>query len=113
MNIMLVSVIERTKEIGLRKSVGATSGDILQQFLLESVILTMIGGIVGTIFGILINVGLYFIISSFVINTWKFSLPASAIILALGVSSVIGIIFGIFPAYKASKKSPIDALRYE
>ena len=114
MNIMLVSVTERTREIGLRKAVGATNGDILQQFLIESVLLTFIGGIVGIAIGAGV-VGLaYFILSTFFSSLgWVFAFPLEAVILGLLVSGIAGMAFGIYPAYQAGKKNPIDALRYE
>ena len=108
MNIMLVSVTERTREIGLRKAVGAKGSDIMTQFLLETIILTLISGTIGILFGIFIS----FLISSFVIQI-PFVISVTAIIIALTVSASIGFIFGLFPAYKASKLSAIEALRYE
>lgn len=113
MNIMLVSVIERTKEIGLRKAVGATNADILQQFLLEAIMLTFAGGLVGILIGSFFVVVLYFILIQLLPSGWSFSLPASAIILAVSVSTFTGLVFGIYPARQASRKSPIEALRYE
>lgn len=114
MNIMLVSVTERTREIGLRKAVGATNNDILQQFLIESVLLTFIGGIIGILVGAGIVGLVYFVLTTFFSSIgWVFAFPISAVILGLTVSGVSGIIFGIYPARKASKKNPIDALRYE
>lgn len=113
MNIMLVSVVERTKEIGLRKAVGATRADIIRQFLIESIILTLLGGIVGIAFGALVVTIAYFAITAFADPTWSFNLPPFAIGLAFAVSTLTGVIFGIYPAYKASQKSPIEALRYE
>lgn len=113
MNIMLVAVTERTREIGLRKAVGATDKDILQQFLIESVLLTSLGGIIGITLGAVIVGLVYFIISTFFSIGWVFAFPISAVILALAVSGVAGIAFGIYPARKAGKKNPIDALRYE
>lgn len=114
MNIMLVSVTERTREIGLRKAVGATDGDILQQFLIESVLLTLLGGTAGIAFGAIIVGIAYLVISTFFSSLgWGFAFPLSAVLLGLGVSGVAGIVFGIYPARKAGKKNPVDALRYE
>ncbi len=113
MNIMLVSVTERTQEIGLRKALGATYRNILLQFLFEAVFLTVTGGVIGILLGgslsFLISLGL----SHFYNLSWGFTLPLSAIFLGLGVSSAIGLIFGIYPARQAARRSPIDALRYE
>jgi len=113
MNIMLVSVTERTREIGLRKAVGATGKDILTQFLLEAVLLTSIGGFIGiflgTSFGFLISLA----ITKFAGLNWGFVFPVDAALLGLGVAALVGLIFGIYPARQASKKSPIEALRYE
>jgi len=105
MNIMLVSVTERTREIGLRKAVGAKPLTILLQFMLEAVVLSLIGGILGITLG---AVGA-FIVKNFV-NT---SVTASAVVLAFSVSALIGIIFGTAPAISAARKDPIVALRYE
>lgn len=113
MNIMLVSVIERTKEIGLRKSVGATDKDILQQFLVESVMLTFIGGIIGIAVGALVVGAVYLVIAKVLAVPWTFEFPLSAVLIAIAVSSVTGIIFGVYPARQAARKSPIEALRYE
>lgn len=113
MNIMLVSVVERTKEIGLRKAIGATNFDILQQFLFEAVLLTFLGGLVGIATASLLTVSAYFVLKEFFVSGWVFALPLSAITLALGVSAFTGIVFGIYPARQAAKKNPIDALRYE
>ncbi|MCD6233301.1 ABC transporter permease [bacterium] len=113
MNIMLVSVTERTREIGLRKAVGATNKDILMQFLLESVILTLFGGIGGIIFGVLLSFGATFSLSKIVSLGWNFTFPITGALLGLGVSACIGLVFGLYPASQASKKSPIEALRYE
>ena len=113
MNIMLVSVTERTREIGLRKALGATDKDILTQFLLEAVLLTAIGGLVGIILGsglsFLIAIGL----SKGLGVNWQFVFPWSGAAMGLIVSAVIGLVFGGYPASQASKKSPIEALRYE
>ncbi len=113
MNIMLVAVTERTREIGLRKAVGATNNDILQQFLIESVLLTFVGGVVGIALGAAIVGLVYFVLTTFFSIGWVFAFPISAVVLGLAVSGISGIAFGIYPASKAAKKNPIDALRYE
>jgi len=107
MNIMLVSVTERTKEIGIRKAVGATERDILMQFLIEAMVLTSIGGVIGLIIGE---------IASLLVNRYS-PLPAFvpwwAIVVGLGVSFAVGIVFGLYPAWKAARLNPIDALSFE
>ncbi len=113
MNIMLVSVIERTREIGLRKAVGATDGDIMQQFLVESVMLTFVGGIIGIAIGAIFVTLVYLVLVHFTTVAWVFAFPLSAVIIAVVVSTATGIGFGIYPARQAARKSPIDALRYE
>ncbi len=114
MNIMLVSVTERTREIGLRKAVGATTRNILMQFLVESVVLTLVGGIVGIICGAVLSFIVYLIIHAMLPALgWKFIFPIGGAFLGIGVSSAIGLIFGVYPARQAAKKSPIEALRYE
>jgi len=113
MNIMLVSVTERTKEVGLRKAVGARKKDILNQFLLEAVFLTLVGGILGVVLGSLFSWAASLAFAYFLNSSWGFLLPVGAIILGVGVSVFVGLVFGIYPAYKASQLSPIDALRYE
>ncbi len=113
MNIMFVSVTERTREIGLRKSLGATNGDILKQFLIESVLLTGGGGVIGVLGGTILTY-LVTVIASFALGTeFPFVFSVGGMILGLAVSGIIGLFFGIFPAYQASKKSPIEALRCE
>ncbi|MBS1186883.1 MAG: FtsX-like permease family protein [Burkholderiaceae bacterium] len=107
MNIMLVSVTERTREIGLRMAVGARSRDILNQFLVEAVTLSLIGGFIGIVIGISGSL----IIGKFA--GWATRLSLHAILLAVGFSACIGIFFGFYPAHKASKLLPIQALRYE
>lgn len=114
MNIMLVSVTERTREIGLRKAVGATNGDILQQFLIESVLLTVAGGAIGIAIGAAFVGLIYGALTVFSPSTgWVFAFPISAVFLGLFVSGIAGIAFGIYPARQAARKNPIDALRYE
>jgi putative ABC transport system permease protein len=112
MNIMLVSVTERTKEIGLRKAIGATYGEILRQFLLESVILTLVGGLVGVASGIGMAFLTYLIVRT-QLDGWSFSVSVNSIVLAVIVATVVGIVFGIYPARRAAKLDPIEALRYE
>jgi len=107
MNIMLVSVTERTREIGTRKAIGATNGNIRSQFVVESMIVCMIGGIIGTIFG-----GVLGYVGSTLLDAPS-SPSVSAIILAVGFSMAIGVFFGYYPANKAAKMDPIEALRYE
>jgi putative ABC transport system permease protein len=113
MNIMLVSVTERTREIGLRKALGAKDRDILSQFLLEAVLLTVIGGVVGIILGSVLAYLIALILSHFLAINWQFVFPWSGAVLGITVSAVIGLVFGGYPAHQASKKSPIEALRYE
>lgn len=107
MNIMLVTVTERTREIGLRKALGAKKKDIITQFLVESIILTFAGGVIGMAIGVLAS----YIISRVI--GLPFTIAAGSIALAIGVSGAIGIIFGWYPARKASNLQPIEALRYE
>ena len=107
MNIMLVTVTERTREIGLRKALGAKKKMITAQFLLEAIIITFIGGIIGVVLGMAVS----FILSRSMDLPFAFSLPS--ILLAFGVSAGIGVLFGWYPAKKAANLQPIDALRYE
>jgi putative ABC transport system permease protein len=107
MNIMYVSVTERTREIGLRMSIGGKGRDILMQFLIESIMLSVSGGIIGILLG--------YLISSLVgsLMGWPVVITSQSVVLAFLVCSAIGIFFGWFPARKASSLNPIDALRYE
>ena len=113
MNIMLVSVTERTREIGLRKALGATRRDIMSQFLLESVTLTAAGGFIGIILGASFSFLLSLVLTRALNMDWAFSFPVSAALLGLGVAGIVGLIFGLYPARQAASKSPIEALRYE
>jgi len=113
MNIMLVSVTERTREIGLRKAIGATERNIMTQFLLEAIILTVIGGVVGIILGSVFSFLISFVLSYVLALNWAFTFPISGALLGLGVATFVGLVFGLYPARQASLKSPIEALRYE
>jgi putative ABC transport system permease protein len=107
MNIMLVSITERTREIGTRKALGATNGEIRMQFIIEAIIICLVGGLIGIGLGVIIGV----------VGASLLAFPASAspfaILLATGFSTIIGLFFGYYPANKAAKMDPIDALRYE
>jgi putative ABC transport system permease protein len=107
MNIMLVSVTERTHEIGLRQAVGATTGDILLQFLVEAVAISLVGGIAGIGVGVITSM----IISRFA--QWSTVLSTGSIVLAFAFSALVGVFFGYYPARKAAFLDPIEALRYE
>jgi ABC-type antimicrobial peptide transport system permease subunit len=107
MNIMLVSVTERTREIGIRMAIGARGRHVLLQFLFEAIVLSVCGGILGIALGIGVSTG----ISRFA--KWPIVVSPTAIALSFAVAATIGIFFGFYPARKASKLDPIDALRYE
>jgi ABC-type antimicrobial peptide transport system permease subunit len=107
MNIMLVSVTERTKEIGLRMAVGARARDILRQFLVEAVLLCFLGGIMG----VMVGRGGSWAVRSFL--HWRTEPSLLAVLAAVSVSAVVGVVFGYYPAWKASRLDPIEALRYE
>ena len=107
MNIMLVSVTERTREIGLRLAVGARARDILTQFLVEAVTLSLIGGLVGIALGLSVSI----LISYFAM--WSTQISGGAVLMAFAFAALVGICFGYYPARKAAFLDPIEALRYE
>jgi putative ABC transport system permease protein len=107
MNIMLVSVTERTREIGIRLAIGARGSDILSQFLIEALVLALLGGIVG----ILLGAGIAFVVTR--VLGWAFTVSAAAVAISFGFSALVGIGFGVYPARKASRLNPIEALRYQ
>ncbi|HEY0512646.1 MAG TPA: FtsX-like permease family protein, partial [Thermoanaerobaculia bacterium] len=109
MNIMLVSVTERTREIGVRKAVGARRQDVLIQFLIEAVTLSLIGGAIGLALGY----GMGAVVSKLIPGFPPAHVPLWAVAIAFGFSAAVGIFFGIYPAAKASRLDPIEALRYE
>jgi putative ABC transport system permease protein len=109
MNILLVTVSERTKEIGIRKAIGAKSQDIIEQFLIESVMLTVFGGLIG----IMLSYAIVAVINTLFSASITAVITSGQILLALSFSVGTGLFFGIFPAYKAAKMRPIDALRSE
>ncbi len=107
MNIMLVSVTERTQEIGLRKALGARNTDIMLQFLVEAMLMAAIGGVLGIVLGS----GTAYLIT--VLAGWAVKITSSSIILATVFSVAVGVVFGLWPARQAARLNPIDALRYE
>ena len=112
LNIMMATVAESTREIGLRKAVGANNSAIRNQFLLEAGTLTFFGGIIGIVIGILISYLMY-LLMNYLGYDWAFVVSIWSVLLAIGVSILTGVIFGLYPALKASRLNPIDALRYE
>jgi len=107
MNIMLVSVTERTREIGIRMAVGASGSDVLVQFLIEAVVLALVGGLIGVLLGVGGAVALALLAG------WPIYIDPIMVLVAFGVSAGVGIFFGYYPALKASRLDPIEALRYE
>ena len=107
MNIMLVSVTERTREIGLRKALGATQRSIMMQFIIEAVLLCVFGGLLG----VFIGTSLLYLFASF--NDWPFAMPISAIFGSITFSALVGLFFGIWPAKRAAELDPAVSLRYE
>jgi putative ABC transport system permease protein len=112
LNIMMVTVAERTREIGLRKAVGASNINILSQFLLEAGTLTLIGGLFGIVFGVAVSY-LISLLMKYLGYDWAFVISLISVVLAVCVSILTGVIFGLYPAFKAAKLDPIEALRYE
>lgn len=112
MNIMLISVNERTREIGLRKAIGASNKNIISQFLIEAITLTVIGGLLGIILGVFISWLIALIMNS-LSYTWVFVVSPLSVFLAIFISALVGLIFGIYPAKKASRLEPVQALSYE
>ncbi|MBM3203567.1 FtsX-like permease family protein [Candidatus Woesearchaeota archaeon] len=114
MNIMLVSVTERTREIGIRMAVGARSGDILRQFLVEAILLSCIGGVIGFVLGVAASVGIVSLINAVSSGTpWKHEISFTAALIAFVFAAAVGVFFGYYPARQASRLDPIEALRYE
>ncbi len=108
MNIMLVTVTERTREIGLRMAVGASRHAVLEQFLTEAVVLSMAGGVIGILVGISIPLSVRFFTDAI-----RVPISATSVVVAFGVSLAVGVIFGMLPANRASQLNPTEALRYE
>jgi putative ABC transport system permease protein len=107
MNIMLVSVRERTREIGVRRAIGAKQSNILTQFLIEAIVLSLAGGVIGLILG---QIAAFFLA---ILGDWVFAIKLDTVVLALGFSLLVGVVFGVWPARTAAKLEPIDALRFE
>ncbi len=107
MNIMLVSVRERTREIGVRRAIGAKQSNILTQFLIEAIVLSLAGGVIGLILG---EIAAFFLA---ILGDWVFAIKLDTVLLALGFSLLVGVVFGVWPARTAAKLEPIDALRFE
>ena len=112
MNIMLVAVNERMKEIGLRKAVGATEKNIQQQFLVEAAVVTLTGGVIGIIIGVLFS-GLIAIVANYLEYQWDFVVTVPSILLGVSISCLIGVIFGWYPAKRVASLEPVEALRHE
>ncbi len=112
MNIMLIAVNQRIREVGLRKAVGAKNDDVMTQFLIESAFVSFVGGMIGIIFGVLVSFLISVIVNA-IGYEWQFLISLNSILIAISVSIAIGLIFGVYPARKAAKVSPMEALRYE
>jgi putative ABC transport system permease protein len=107
MNIMLLSVTERTKEIGVRRAIGARAKDVLLQFLMEAATLSVLGGLAGIVIGVLVSIA----ISRWA--SWSASISLASVLLSFGVAASVGIFFGYYPARQASEVAPIESLRFE
>ena len=107
MNIMLVSVTERTREIGIRMAVGATPANVLTQFLIESLVLSLAGGFIGLTLGLALS----FVLAGLI--GWPLVISPTAMLVGCGVSAAVGVFFGYYPVWKASRLDPIEALRHE
>ena len=112
MNIMLIAVQEKTREVGLRKAVGAKDADILRQFLIETVVLSLLGGLIGLVIGILLAFGIAKVVQGLGYQ-YDFIVSTTAVLVSIGITTLIGLVFGVYPARKAARLDPIDALRYE
>ncbi|MFA5993721.1 MAG: ABC transporter permease [Parcubacteria group bacterium] len=113
MNIMLISVNQRIREVGLRKAVGAKNNIIMVQFLMESATITLVGGLIGIVSGVLLAYVISVVVTNFFGYDWQFIISWQSVVIAVTVSILIGLIFGLYPARKASRVSPMEALRYE
>jgi putative ABC transport system permease protein len=107
MNIMLATVLERTREIGIRRAIGARQADIIRQFLMEAVLISILGGLIGIAFGFSLAIAIA------KATGWQTVVTVTSIVVAFGVSVGIGMLFGIYPAVQAAKLDPIEAIRYE
>ena len=107
MNIVLATVMERTREIGIRRAMGARRSDIVRQFLTESVVISVAGGLLGIGFGLFLSWAIA------QVAEWKTIVTPTSVAVAFGVSAIVGVLFGIYPALKAAQIDPIEALRYE
>jgi ABC-type antimicrobial peptide transport system permease subunit len=107
MNIMLLSVTERTREIGLRRAVGARARDVRRQFVAEAVTLSLAGGVAGVLVGVVASIGISGLLR------WSTSISAGSVVLSFGIAALVGIFFGWYPARQAARLDPIESLRYE